>query len=111
MVSDITPSCSLPCRPICTVCRTSSLVRYGASWVTGEPRPSSRYPGNIKLRTAEIGTWNVKTMFHKGNWKRASAGNEQNEDKHTIGGNEMRWAGAGKKTSEQYTIMYSTPEG
>ena len=57
-------------------------------------------------KAIRIGTWNVQTMFQKG--KLENIKQEMRRMKiNILGLSEMRWQGAGKITSDEFTIVYS----
>ena len=61
---------------------------------------------NSKSKAIRIGTWNLQTMFQKG--KLENIKQEMRRMKTNILGlSEVRWQGADKITSDEFTIVYS----
>ena len=54
----------------------------------------------------KIGTWNVRTLYKKGNFKNAQLGMTR-LDIDMLGLCGVRWKGAGKITSNDYTFIFS----
>ena len=61
---------------------------------------------SILSKAIRIGTWNVQTMFQEG--KLENIKQEMRRMKiNILGLSEVRWQGAGKITSDEFTIVYS----
>ena len=69
--------------------------------------PPGRHQATISNRkTLTLGTWSVQTMLQEG--KPENIKQEMRRMKlNILGLSEMRWKGAGRITSEEFTLLYS----
>ena len=61
---------------------------------------------NSTGKTVRIGTWNIQAMFQKGKLENIKQDMRRMKI-NILGLSEVRWQGAGKITSDEFTIVYS----